>query len=68
MQFNTLLEIALNLSAQVIKMNLRTKDEFALVLRDIGIEAKALKDSLNAFEMHYLNRLEAINNAYEADQ
>lgn len=68
MRFNTLLEIVLNLSAQVIKMNLQSVEEMQLVLEDLGLDAAAQKDVLKVFKTHYLTRIQHINTAYDKEE
>lgn len=67
MRFNTLLEIVLNLCAQVIKMNLRGEEEMQLVLEDLGLDAATQKNVLKVYKTHYLTRMGHINTAYDKE-
>ena len=68
MRFNTLLEIVLNLCAQVIKMNLKGTEEIQLVLEDLGLDATIQKGVLKVFQTHYLTRVNHINTAYDKEE
>ena len=67
-QFNVLLEIVLNLAAQVLKMNLKAREEFAIVLQELGLDGAAAKPTLAVYEQHYLTRITQINTAYEKEE
>ena len=67
MRFNTLLEIVLNLCAQIVKANLKGPEEMTMVLDELGLEANTKKDVLKMFQTHYIERSYLINNAYEKE-
>jgi hypothetical protein len=60
-----LLEIVLNLCSSIIKVNVKGVEEFAHVLSDLGIDRKLQQEIAQVFQVHYLERVNAINNAYE---
>ena len=64
-KLNLLLEIVLNICASVIKVNVKGIEEFAHVLSDLGIDRKVQQEVCEIFQQHYLDRVQAINNAYE---
>ena len=64
-QFNAALEVVLNISAQMIKMNLKNPEEMRLVLEDLGIQGDNLKAVIKTYQEHYIKRITNINTAYE---
>ena len=67
-QLNTLIEIVLNICSSLIKVNIKLVEEFAHVLSDLGIDRKNQEVICEVFKTHCLERLEAINNAYENEE
>lgn len=64
-RLNLLIEIVLNICASVVKVNLKGIEEFSHVLSELGIERDNQEPVLQAYKAHYLERIAAINNAYE---
>ena len=64
-KLNILMEIVLNICAQIIKVNIRGQEEFAHVLSELGIDQATQAEVVKVFKMHYLDRIEAINTAYD---
>ena len=62
---NLLLDIVLNICGSIIKVNLKGLEEFAHVLSDLGLDRKTQKEVAEMYKQHYLDRTDAINNAYE---
>mmetsp|Transcript_2677 Transcript_2677/g.4507 ORF Transcript_2677/g.4507 Transcript_2677/m.4507 type:complete len:141 (-) Transcript_2677:490-912(-) len=67
LKMNVLLEVALNLSASVVKANIKGVEEFAAILQDLGIDQAESQACVETFSLHYLQRIGQINETYEEE-
>ena len=64
-QLNILIDLVLNICSTVVRINVKGIEEFAHVLADLGIQRAQQETICEVFQLHYLDRMKQINNAYE---